>query len=286
MTTSDKLAAKIAQLIKRGEIDPAKVKSIEKKVGMKLDLTAEQLLWATLVYANRQEFNKNNIELTMEKEIIYKAIESYYKLARRNLLKNWQPIMAKTFAREKGFREAILNKKSKEVVFFTPDERESNGYKYVIFPKSYGKKYRRSRGIIYFVVTPVCIFGKQLYLYYGNNFTECQVYTKHFFERYMERHLGINGTPSYYTIASYLKETDCVVAFGEINHEKYENCLYGATKIGVACGTKVADNIMYFSTYIDNSTIEKGAKNMMKDVGNQVFSQLFDKEGVRVAFIK
>lgn len=55
MTTSDKLAAKIAQLIKRGEIDPSKVNSIEKKVGVKLDLTAEQLLWATLVYANRQE---------------------------------------------------------------------------------------------------------------------------------------------------------------------------------------------------------------------------------------
>lgn len=56
MTTSDKLAAKIAQLIKRGEIDPAKVKFIEKKVGVKLNLSAEQMVWATLVYANRQEF--------------------------------------------------------------------------------------------------------------------------------------------------------------------------------------------------------------------------------------
>ena len=55
MTTSDKLKAKISQLIIRGEIDPSKVKEVEKKVGMKLDLTAEQLLWATLVYANRQE---------------------------------------------------------------------------------------------------------------------------------------------------------------------------------------------------------------------------------------
>ena len=55
MTTSDKLKAKISQLIIRGEIDPSKVKEVVKKVGMKLDLTAEQLLWATLVYANRQE---------------------------------------------------------------------------------------------------------------------------------------------------------------------------------------------------------------------------------------
>ena len=222
----------------------------------------------------------------MDRAIFYNAIESYYRLARRNLLKNMQQIMDKTLAREKGFRKAILNKKSQEVVFFTPDESESNGYKYVIFPKSYGKKYRRSRGMIYHIVTPVSIFGKQLYLFYGKDFASCQVYTKHFFERYMERHLGISGTPSYYTIASYFKETDCVVAFGEINHDKYENCIYGATKIGVACGTKIADSIMYFSTYIDNSTVERGAKNMMKDVGNQVFSQLFDKNGVRVSFIK
>lgn len=222
----------------------------------------------------------------MDKDIFYKTIESYYKLARRNLQENMQPIMAKTLAREKGFKKAMLNKKSKELVFFTPDERESNGYKYVIFPKSYGKRDYRSSGMIYYVVTPVCIFGKQLYLYYGKDYTGCQVYTKHFFVRYMERHLGISGTPSYNTIVSYFKETDCVVVIGEINHDKYENNIFGATKIGVACGTKITDGILYFSTYIDNSTIERGAKNTVKDVGNQVFNQLFDKEGVRVAFIK
>ena len=56
MTTSDKLAAMIAQLILRGEIDPSKVSSIERKVGVKLNLSAEQLAWSALVYANRQEF--------------------------------------------------------------------------------------------------------------------------------------------------------------------------------------------------------------------------------------
>ena len=58
MTTSDKLAAKIAQLIFRGEIDPSKINSIEKKVGVKLDLSADQLLWAALVYQNRQEYSE------------------------------------------------------------------------------------------------------------------------------------------------------------------------------------------------------------------------------------
>ena len=56
MTTSDKLVARISQLIIRGEIDPSKVKEVEKKAGVKLDLSAEQLVWAVLVYQNRQEF--------------------------------------------------------------------------------------------------------------------------------------------------------------------------------------------------------------------------------------
>ena len=61
MTTSEKLATRIAQSIIRGEIDPSKVKDIEKKVGVSLNLTAEQLAWAALVYANRQEFGCNKV---------------------------------------------------------------------------------------------------------------------------------------------------------------------------------------------------------------------------------
>ena len=56
MTTSEKLATRIAQSIIRGEIDPSKVSGIEKKVGIKLYLTEEQLEWAMLVYQNRREF--------------------------------------------------------------------------------------------------------------------------------------------------------------------------------------------------------------------------------------
>ncbi len=61
MTTSDKLADKIVQPIIRGEIDLSKINSIEKKVGVKLDISADQLLWAALVYANRQELNNKKV---------------------------------------------------------------------------------------------------------------------------------------------------------------------------------------------------------------------------------
>ena len=61
MTISEKLATRITQNILRGEIDPSKVSSIEKKVGIKLYLTEEQLAWATLMYQNRQEFGSNKV---------------------------------------------------------------------------------------------------------------------------------------------------------------------------------------------------------------------------------
>ena len=56
MTTSEKFAAKIAPLIKQGEIDPSKINRVKKKVGVSLNLSEEQLSWAALVYTNHQEF--------------------------------------------------------------------------------------------------------------------------------------------------------------------------------------------------------------------------------------
>jgi len=53
----NKLASKIAQSILRGELDPMKVNSIEKKLGITLTLSKEQVAWATLVYENRKQMN-------------------------------------------------------------------------------------------------------------------------------------------------------------------------------------------------------------------------------------
>ena len=61
MTISEKLATRIAQSVIRGEIDPSKVSRIEKEAGVKLNLKEEQLAWAMLVYANRQEFGSNKV---------------------------------------------------------------------------------------------------------------------------------------------------------------------------------------------------------------------------------
>lgn len=54
---ANKLACKIAQSILRGEIDPMKVNSIEKKLGITLALSQEQVAWAILVYENRKQMN-------------------------------------------------------------------------------------------------------------------------------------------------------------------------------------------------------------------------------------
>ena len=58
MSLDNKIAARIEQQIIRGEIDPSKVKEIEKRVGVKLKLSTEKLAIAALVYTNRQEYKK------------------------------------------------------------------------------------------------------------------------------------------------------------------------------------------------------------------------------------
>ena len=57
---ANKLASKIAQSILRGDIDPGKVNSIEKELGITLALSQEQVAWLALVYANRLECANNN----------------------------------------------------------------------------------------------------------------------------------------------------------------------------------------------------------------------------------
>lgn len=51
----EKIAAKIKQLLILGEIDPSIIESIEDKVGVKLNLSDEQLAMAMAVYKNRQD---------------------------------------------------------------------------------------------------------------------------------------------------------------------------------------------------------------------------------------
>jgi len=58
MSIDEKIAAKIKQLLILGKIDPSKIEEIEEKVGVKLNLSDEQLAMATLVYENRQQYRK------------------------------------------------------------------------------------------------------------------------------------------------------------------------------------------------------------------------------------
>mgnify|MGYP006896748586 CR=1 FL=1 len=58
MDIEEKIAAKIKQLLILGEIDPSKIEDIEEKVGVKLNLSDEQLAMMTKVYENRQQYRR------------------------------------------------------------------------------------------------------------------------------------------------------------------------------------------------------------------------------------
>ncbi|WP_028907459.1 hypothetical protein [Xylanibacter ruminicola] len=56
MDIEEKIAAKIEQLLILGEIDPSTIEDIEEKVGIKLNLSNEQLTMAMAVFKNRQDY--------------------------------------------------------------------------------------------------------------------------------------------------------------------------------------------------------------------------------------
>jgi hypothetical protein len=217
-------------------------------------------------------------------EVINNSIKSFCNMALDNLKCNINIVLRKTVAKEKIYRRIIL-KNGEQTIFFKSDERECNNYKYIVYVKSYGKKDYTKRGLIFYIVTPFTLFGKNYYIYYVNNFNSMVVYTQHFFERYVERHLKDNKSFSKDIIGLYLKDTDCIMADYNINHKRYNNCVYSSTLIGTCCGRKVTNNIILYSTFISKDTLEKGEKKIIYDKGKELFNDVFDINGKRIKFL-
>lgn len=217
-------------------------------------------------------------------ELENNAIKSYCNLALENLKGNLKEVMRKALAKEKDYRRTIF-KKGEQTVFFKSDERECNGYKYIVYVKSYGKKDYAKRGLIFYIVTPFTLFGKHYYIHYAKKFERMDVYTQHFFDRYIERHLKDGRNFNNDVIGRYFKDTDCITMFGDVIHNKYSDCVYASTLIGTCCGRRITDKILLYSTFINEDTITKGTKKVIFDAGNQLFDKLFDNNGKRIKFL-
>ena len=114
------------------------------------------------------------------------------------------------------------------------------------------------------------------------DFQDVIMYCNHFFERYIERHLKDNSIVNTDIARKYFKETDYLSIYSVIDNPKYDNCIYGATNIGVCCGERLSNHVLAYKTFIDMETIIFGEKKNTFDMGQRAFETLvLNKFGIR-----
>lgn len=183
--------------------------------------------------------------------------------------------------KEKYYRKVII-KGLKERYDFQPIPITTDGIEFILCPYSKGKKDYKKYGMAYGLFAHVFYRGTNWYCMISWNYQTVMMYCYHFFERYIERHLGEEREVDVDIVRRYFKETDYLTHYSDINNPKYVNCIYGATNIGVCCGEKVSNNILVFKTYIDMETITKGEKKETLEMGQKVLGSLVTNEiGIR-----
>lgn len=183
--------------------------------------------------------------------------------------------------KEKDYRKVII-KGLKDRYDFKPITFTTDGIEFIVCPYSKGKNDYKRYGMAYCLFAHVFYRNRNWYCLITWNSQRVVMYCTHFFERYIERHLGDDSKVNVEIVRRYFKETDYLTHYSDIDNPKYENCIYGATNIGVCCGEKVSNNIIVYKTYIDMETVSKGDKRKALDKGQYVLDSLVTNElGIR-----
>lgn len=151
--------------------------------------------------------------------------------------------------------------------FFKSIRIDSNDITFHILPNCKGKADMKKFGVCYMIVSEFKLQGQRFYTLTTGKLDQISVYTTHFIERYVERHLDDDSPIDVRTFIKYLKETDGVtIGFGEGE----DNKLQWTTPIGNSCGCMLNERVMLHKTFIDKSTLLYGKKKDANDRGNKL----------------
>ena len=159
----------------------------------------------------------------------------------------------------------IIRKRKKKRYDFKPIPFKYDGIDFYMFVYSYEGRHIKKHQF------PICLVANVLYrntIWYclvSEDMSIAQLYQKHFFERYIERHLKVDCKVDIDIVRKYFKETNYVSTQKIMENPLHENCLYGATNIGICCGYHCNYRMAVWLTYIDKSTLTLGAKKDLFD---------------------
>ncbi len=188
------------------------------------------------------------------------------------------PTIERMLTRKENDYKKVIYKGVKDRYDFIPLTFKTDGIEFILCPYSKGKKDFKKYGMMYCLFAHVYYERTNWYCMVTSSFQTVQMYSNHFFERFVERHLKDDTKVSVDLVRKYFKETNYLTSSRFIDNPKYENCMYGATCIGVCCGHKVSDHVLAFRTYIDIETLTKGDKKVVFDEGQKDFEAVFTNE--------
>ena len=215
----------------------------------------------------------------MDKLNIQEVGRSLLKTAQQNYLR-FGLILSHN---EKKYRRIAI-KKGQERIDFKPINVQVENITFHICPYSLNKQDYKKYGSNFCLLASFKYRKKDMFCMISDYGTNIQMYTKHFFERYIERHLKDDSEVNINLVRKYFKETEYVCHIESVDREGYDNSIFGGTNIGTCCGYKVCDNVYVFNTYIDVETLKKGDKRRVYDesqpliqpigmdaIGNRIF---------------
>lgn len=183
--------------------------------------------------------------------------------------------------KENKYRKVIL-KGGEKYYDFKPIPMVTDGITFYVCPHTKGKRDYKKYGILYAVFAHFFYKGTNWYALLLQNYERVAIYQHHFFERYIERHLMNNSEVTLETVMQYFKETDYHSQSKPLENSLHNNCIYGATNIGVCCGYHCGISILIWLTYIDKETLTKGAKKEHFDKYKDDEPIGFDASGNRI----
>lgn len=145
---------------------------------------------------------------------------------------------------------------------------KDDGMEVYIFPFSLGKRDYRKYGMCFYHVLRFFYQGQFWWAKLSHTYDYVEIYQYHFFERYIERHLHTDDRVCEDTVRDYFIQTDAVTMTKDIDSDKYSNCVYGTTPIGMCFGSTYkckGGEMCVWKTYIDSRTIECGKKKEVLD---------------------
>lgn len=183
--------------------------------------------------------------------------------------------------KRKNYRRVILANGEKRIKF-NPFSYTYQTTEMFILPFSEGKKDFKKYDISYYVFARFFYRGQYWYAKFNCTTDIVDIYSQHFFLRYIERHLKSDNMVGIDVVSKFMYDTEAVCLVKGIDSDKYENCIYGSTSIGMCFGQGFG-NINVWKTYIDKETIEYGIKKKTFDIGTEMLKPVgLDKFGLKV----